>query len=217
MGDRDPQQSQVSLPKVALDYKKVLNPFGFIHAVQLVLAVLVIICVTSTDNSYIYLHEFGYILFIAILAALYAIIWAIIMLLNNWPSGSRNAQIGRLACGFIISQLYLTAFACSCSMAYEFGVRRGEGPSFRRVQSGFGAAAFFTVLAWLVHLGDTFLSWYYFGGIYPQDGGKSSYFHAKPAKTTTTTVFGSAGGGSFVPPTPSPPPAPPITYIGSSV
>lgn len=206
---------ELSLPKIALDCRKVINPFGFIHAVQLVLAVLVIICVASTDNSYIYLHEFGYLIFIAALAILYAIIWAIGMLLENWPSRSRNLQIARLTFGFIISQLYLTAFACSCSIAYEFGVRRG-GPSFRRVQSGYGAAAFFTASAWLVHLGDTLLSWYYYGGIYPQRSDETSQPTKKAVIETLKTVCG-AYSGSYPSSSPSPTSIPPAAYFGSSV
>lgn len=175
MGDHSPQTSnlpnQSGRPLFTINYRNFINLFGLIHAVQFILAIIVIICVATTENSFRYLHEFGYILFIAIIGALYALLWAVVMILGHWPPGTRATQISHLIFGFIMSQFYLTAFACSSTLSEEYGARGYQyfgGPADRRIHQGYGAAAFFTALAWLVHLADVFISWYYYGGIWPQ-------------------------------------------------
>lgn len=135
-----------------------LNIFGAFHLLEFGVSLITIICVSVTKLRP--LNEFGFVLFVAVFAAVYSAIWCLILIFKIWPPGSPALQYVRLIGGFIVSQFYLAAFTVCCVVSNISGLVQYES-----VHASFGAAAFFTSIGWVSMAVDVYLSWWRYGGI----------------------------------------------------
>lgn len=65
----------------------------------------------------------------------------------------------------LVSQLCLTSYAVACNMA-NLSTHTYHWFTYN-VEAEYGAAAFFSAIAWITHTVDLALSWYWYGGVWP--------------------------------------------------
>lgn len=165
-----PTQSQNSANDPSLVNLK--NPFTILHGLEFLFSLITLVCVAQTKTAK-EITSFGYIIAVAVFSIVFAATWLLLMLFGIWPGG-RVVKVIRLIVGFLVSELYLAAFAICCAVADYYNVESvpcGAGrfctvPS--NIKAGYGAATFFSCLAWLSHAADVGLAWYYHGGILPR-------------------------------------------------
>lgn len=135
-----------------------LNIFGIFHLIEIIVAIATIICMAVATTRP--LNEFAFVIFVGVFATVYSIIWCTMLVLAIWPPGTPLNQYMRLLGGFIMSQFYLAAFAVCCVSANIVDLFE-----YKSAQVHFAVAAFFTSVGWVIHVVDTFISWWYYGGI----------------------------------------------------
>jgi len=145
------------------------NIFGVFHLLEMIVAIATIAGVASAASTGPP-NEFGFVLFVGILAAIYSLVWCSTLIFGVWPSSTPLIQYVRLVGGFIMSQFYLAAFAVSCvvaSTAHLCSALCVAGVcEFEKAHLfSFGAAAVFTAAGWVLQAVDTFIAWWWYGGI----------------------------------------------------
>lgn len=146
------------------------NIFGVFHLAEMIVSIATIVSIASASHTGPP-NEFGFILFVGVLAAIYSTIWCSTLVLNIWPPGTPLMQYVHLVGGLIMSQFYLTAFAVCCVTANTVSLCSGLcvagvcGFKTHHVPS-FAVAAFFTAAGWVLHSVETFISWWWYGGIH---------------------------------------------------
>jgi len=147
-----------------LNIRNLFRVFGILFAIEFLSSLIVLICVSVSNTTQ--MAGFGYLIFVALLGLLHGGVWAVFTVFDFWPHAEVLAtQYMKLITTGLISQLCLTSYAVACNMA-NLSTQTYHWFTYR-VEAEYGAAAFFSAIAWIAHTVDLALSWYWYGGVWP--------------------------------------------------
>jgi len=150
---------------------------GILRVAQIVLAIIVLICVSAVGWG----HRYGgddFIYFTAATALIYSIIFTVLFLLNVPSLLARLPWvIIILIANVIFTLFYFISFIIACVASSYYGGFNNTGSA----HASFGAAAFFTLIAMVVHAFDAFLMFRDFRG---GTRGGSGAAHMPPSQPT---------------------------------
>jgi len=133
---------------------------GILRVLQIILAIIVLICVSAAGYAWRYEGD-GFIYFTAATALIYAIIFTVLFLLNVPSLLARLPWvIIILIANVIFTLFYFISFIIACVASSYYG----SWGNTANAHASFGAAAFFTLLAMAAHAFDAFLMFRDFRG-----------------------------------------------------